>query len=254
MMDLLKQTINRIMGVAQARADGNATLPDATAVLPPAGGNATQMTDIHDIKPALAMGFDFAWLYWALGALVLIALAVLAWRLWRRRKRKPTVEEAPPLPADAEAFQRLDALAADRDIDPKLFYFRLSAILRGYVERRYGFPAEEMTTEELLPRMGRLGLEGNLLTDFKAFCRHADPIKFAGVPAQQRQMADHLAFGRRFVLQTAREPEPQTEQNHVPEENSTERVPQPDVKAIGPGTIEEKDSRPASDAEPARRL
>ena len=48
----------------------------------------------------------------------------------------------------AEALQMLDALAAEGRLDPKQFYFRLSAVIRRYIERRFDFPAAEMTTEE----------------------------------------------------------------------------------------------------------
>ena len=96
----------------------------------------------------------------------------------------------------------LDALAASGNADSKQFYFDLSAILRRYIERRYEIPASEMTTEELLPRVNRLPLKAELAQLLKAFCRGADPIKFAGVCAEQNRMAQDLSFARDFVRQT----------------------------------------------------
>jgi Domain of unknown function (DUF4381) len=158
------------------------------------------MTDIHDIKPALAMGHDLRWLYWALAALAVLALAALVWRRWRKRARPAAADAtAPLLPPDTEALQLLDALAADGDLDPKQFYFRLSTIIRRYIERRFAIPAAEMTTEELLPRVDRLPVEPQLLQNLKTFCRAADPIKFAGAPADANRLAHDLAFARDFV-------------------------------------------------------
>ena len=184
-------------------AAGPSTEAAQSPALPMAGANATQMTDIHDIKPLLNPGADLRWLYWVLAVAAVLLLAALAWRLWQKHK-KPAAEGMPPPPiaAETEAFQLLDALAADPNPNPKQFYFRLSAILRHYIERRYEIPAAEMTTEELLPQVDRLPLGLELAQPLKAFCREADPIKFAGVRAEQNRMAQDLSFARDFVRKT----------------------------------------------------
>lgn len=171
-------------------------VPTVNADVPP-------MTDIHDIKPLLAPGPDLRWLYWALGIAAVLLLAALAWRLWKKRKKPAAAQpDSPPIPAETEAYQMLDALAADGDLHPKQFYFRLSAILRRYIERRYDIPAAEMTTEELLPKVDRLHLGIELAQPLKAFCRVADPIKFADAPADKARMATDMAFARDFVRKT----------------------------------------------------
>ena len=175
-------------------------------------GNATPMTDIHDIKPLLSMGPDLQWLYWVLGAMGLAGLALLAWYLWRRRKKPaPSIPAPRPLPPHIEAYQALDALEAQARISGKQYYFKLSAILRRYLERRYGFPAAEMTTEELLPRLDGLPLDADLAPALKAFCRSADPIKFAGADASRNRMHDHMAMARHFIRQTTAEEEAASE-------------------------------------------
>ncbi len=175
-------------------------------------GNATPMTDIHDIKPLLSMGPDLQWLYWVLGALAIGGLVLIAWYLWRRRnKAEPSTAAPPPVPPHIEAFQALDALAAQTGISAKQYYFGLSAILRRYLERRYGFPAAEMTTEELLPRLDGLPMDANLSRAVKDFCRSADPIKFAGADASRNRMHDHMTMARRFIRQTTAEEEAASE-------------------------------------------
>ncbi len=170
----------------------------------PLGDNATRMTDIHDIKPPLEMGVDLAWLYWMAGILALLALIYLVWRLWQRRERATHASPAPaPLAPDVLAYQALDALAADDSVDAKQFYFRLSAILRRYIEGRYTLPAAEMTTEELLPRIDGLTLPVDLVQPLKTFCRATDPIKFAGSIPAPESMARDLAFARDFVRRSA---------------------------------------------------
>lgn len=180
-----------------------------TPVQPPVSGaipeaeNSARMTDIHDIKPILGVGTDWQWLYWMLAALVLLVLLALARWWWkRRRRRSERTAAAPPVPAEEEAYGALDALAAENAMTPKQFYFRLSAILRRYMERRFEFPAAEMTTEELLPRVDQLSLEQSLAGQFKALCLETDPVKFAGVDARPGRPAQDLAFARDFVRRT----------------------------------------------------
>lgn len=192
---------------AMAAEPGKESLQGLSAAPAPGGPSGADggppMTDIHDIKPILAMGNDWSWLYWALAMAVLLILAFLIWWWWKRRERPALSHPATPaVAADEEAYGALDALAAENGMAPKQFYFRLSAILRRYVERRFDFPAAEMTTEELLPRMDQLPLDRTLAGQFKTFCRSADPVKFAGAAARQDRLANDLAFARDFVRQT----------------------------------------------------
>lgn len=187
----------------------NVAVPAPPGAVPGAG--PAPMTDIHDIKPALPLGADLPMWVWVAGALVII-LAILGVLWWLRRRKAGHGEMLPPpvVAPDVEALGQLDALAADTAIDGKLFYFRLSAIVRHYLERRFGIPAAEMTTEELLPAVDRLRLALDIGQPFKAFCRTADPIKFAGAQVQRERMVEDLALARNLVTRTtatAEEPE-----------------------------------------------
>lgn len=164
--------------------------------------NITRMTDIHDIKPALSMGFDLQWLFWVLAVLVLLGLVWMAWHRRQQRQNDPRGEPPPPIPPETEALQALDSLAARDGIGGKQFYFALSAIVRRYVEHRFDIPAAEMTTEELLPRVNGLPLEADLAKTLVAFCRSTDPIKFAGADSDRDQMDRDLRFARSFVVRT----------------------------------------------------
>ncbi len=175
------------------------------------------MTDIHDIKPLLVIGSQWPWWIWLIGAL--LVLSAVAWIVWRRRRRvgRHPLPSEPPLPPDAAAFRELDLLAATGSGDPKQFYFSLSAILRQYAERRFGFPAAEMTTEELLGDIRKMALPDALRLSLTQFCRSSDPIKFADADADATGMGRDLAFVRQFVQQTTAVQAPEENNNGDPE-------------------------------------
>jgi hypothetical protein len=161
------------------------------------------MKDIHDIKPLLAMGLDWGYLPWLLAILGAALVMLLLFRWWRRRRRPPAAMAVESLPSpEAEALAALETLAAGRFTDGKRFYFDLTAILKRYLERRYGFPAAEMTVEELLPQVARLPLGSDLAEPLKALCRLAEPIKFADAAADPGKMPGDLAFVKDLVHRT----------------------------------------------------
>jgi hypothetical protein len=103
------------------------------------------------------------------------------------------------LPPEVNAHRALDQIIDVNQIDGKTFYYNLSTILRQYIFERFQLNAPEMTTEELLPRLGPLNLDPDLYNGFSRLCQGADPIKFAGQRPQIRQMELDLMFVRKFV-------------------------------------------------------
>lgn len=163
------------------------------------------LTDIHDIKPPERPIPRPYWLYYtAATALVLflIAAIVLILRRWKRKKTAPAV---PQLPPDQQALKDMEALRDVAQLDGRTFYFRLSAIVREYLRGRFGLNAPEMTLEELLPRIKDLNLPPDLAGDLRAFFRNAEPVKFAGASAVEKQMEADVAFAMAFVRKTTSE-------------------------------------------------
>ena len=81
-----------------------------------------------------------------------ILMIGLGWWLYRYSRKSSSSEEA-QLSRDPyeEAMEALEELQAEsRRMAPKPFMFRLSEVLRSYVERRFELPALEQTGEEFL--------------------------------------------------------------------------------------------------------
>lgn len=165
--------------------------------------------DIKEIAPPLDLGGTPPWVY-ALVAVGVLALAAAAYYFWRRRRRE--VEAAiPVIPPHELAFEDLDKLLAEDLIAKgqiKLFYLRLSNILRRYIEGRFGLHAPERTTEEFLEDL-RAG------TDFSSeqksllrrFLLHCDLVKFAKHQPTRDEVDLAVGSCRTFIDETKPLPE-----------------------------------------------
>lgn len=87
------------------------------------------------------------------------------------------------IPAHELAFRQLEALIAKDYIEKgelKLFYIKISTILRHYIENRFHLHAPEQTTEEFLYDLKQSSQLPEKLKDIlKEFLFHCDLVKFA---------------------------------------------------------------------------
>jgi hypothetical protein len=174
-----------------------------TSVVP----DGVDYTEPKDIAPPMSLPQP-TWPLelWALLGVVAAAIAA-AVLFWRRRGRRAVA--VPPQPAHLLALAELDRLQqAELGDEERLeaFYVRLSAILRRYLDWRFGLRALMQTTEELVA--GLPGAEralapyrpvlGTLLASF-------DLVKFARHRPQRSDMEEALRRVREFIERTGDE-------------------------------------------------
>src|SRR5262249_40506852 len=103
--------------------------------------------DIHGLKPVFQPPWWMTFPWW----IVALVLALLGLVIWLVRRRKPVEKAAPAhkgpvvpaIPAHVEALAALDALVRERLPEQGKwieFQTRLAAILRRFLERRFGSP------------------------------------------------------------------------------------------------------------------
>jgi len=140
-------------------------------------GQGTELEPLPDPLPVHVL----AWERLVLGAAVL-ALLVAAWALCRRKGRRQAVE--PPRPAVEVALEELVRLRAappsGRDAG-RLYYFRLSEIVRVYLRDAHGLAAPEMTSDELCAAIRRWPIPGLEAERLEAWLRRGDLVRFARV-------------------------------------------------------------------------
>ena len=149
---------------------------------------------------------------WYLAALALLLLLVALWR-WRRKKdrEKAVLEKEDTRPAHVIALEKLEKLELEslwQKGEVKEYHDRASDIVREYIEKRFGIPALESTSDELLTFMSKTDIRQRELENLRSILTIADIVKFAkGLPTRD-QNVEMMEWAREFIEETkAREEE-----------------------------------------------
>jgi len=186
-----------------------------------AADSLNSAVDIKDIKGVLY--FPLNWKLWlAVGlAVFLISAGLAAYFLIK----KAWVEKILPAPFAHEiAYKALADLKASslvKDGFVKEYFFRLSFIVRQYLENRFKMRAPEMTTEEFLIVMSNVGAglvpaqtgrpQGSPLPQqikdlLKNFLEKADMVKFAKYGPNADEIIGAFDAAMKLVDETKEEP------------------------------------------------
>jgi len=164
-------------------------------------------TEFGDIKGPVQLPWEWnrRWLWWVLPPGLAVA-AIVAVR-WLRRRRRPQPAGEPAVPPHIWALEQLQRLRGEQLIERNLvaeFYFRLTGIVRVYIERRFAVRAAEQTTEEfLIAAKDHLALGvryGKLLADF---LQASDLVKFARYQPRATEIDRAFGTAETFVRETA---------------------------------------------------
>lgn len=147
--------------------------------------------------------------YYIVAGLLLLILASIAFFVWRKnRKPKSVVIERPKPkdPAHVWAKRELRKLEDDKLLqkdEVKLYYSRLTDILRLYLEYRYEWLALESTTEEIAAEIEKYDINDVAKKLLLETLRSADLVKFAKMQPGTEVNAKALDNVKDFVEVTA---------------------------------------------------
>lgn len=164
---------------------------------------------IKPIKDNLEVSYrDLRWLYYAGGGLLLLVIAAAT--IWYLRKRKQQKAAAPVIlrtklsTYTLEQLQQLDAEQLWQQGQIKSYYSGLTDILRRYIEQRFGFPAMERTSDEILEL-----LRGAQTAAPDEIFRLADMAKFAKSRPLPDQNKRAMELAVQWVTETTPDNEPE---------------------------------------------
>src|SRR5690606_34909385 len=100
------------------------------------------------------------------------------------------------------ALEQLRALAAEGLLEAgqiKAWYFRMSEIVREYLERRFGFAAPEMTSDEIRARLADLPIATEARLSLDDFLSETDLVKFADFSPSDAAVASLMPAARGLI-------------------------------------------------------
>ncbi len=134
------------------------------------------------IGPVVPPPPDMGWLFILIGCIVVIGGGA-GFGIWYYLKKRAEKLVIVTIPAHELAYRQLRKLVAEKLIEReeyRLFYYKISDILRHYIENRFRIRAPEETTEEFLEALKTKQVLGNEQKRLlKLFLEHCDLVKFA---------------------------------------------------------------------------
>lgn len=174
-------------------------------------GVDTTTANIRDIANIMNQPYTFGeimrtllyfWLFWAV-----VAAAVLIWLRIKKKKPLISVPQAPPLPPDTRALQRLEALRQQQLWQQGLvkeYYTELTDAIRVYLEESYGINSTEMTTDQTLDSFRACpACTDHTASTLRQILQNADMVKFAKSTPQPYQHDMTLNQATSFITTTA---------------------------------------------------
>jgi len=144
---------------------------------------------------------DWPWAWLLAGLVMLLATLPFLFRKLQERiaaRRRLSAYEVARAELDALLYgERPDRATMDR------FFVRLSAVIRRYLEDRFGLRSPELTTEEFLQELSRspdlFAQHRDLLA---AFLTRADLVKFANFVPDETGVEESIEAAQRFLEET----------------------------------------------------
>jgi hypothetical protein len=150
--------------------------------------------------PALLAAQRRLWWWLGAGAAALL-IGALVWGAWRRLRRPPRPRS--PFEVAWEQLERLRASGLPSEADADAWYVRLSGLVRGYLEGRFGLRAPELTTEEFLVMASQTqALQATHRDLLAELLSRADRVKFAAYVPPPQESSASLEAAARFIQDT----------------------------------------------------
>ncbi len=163
---------------------------------------------LRDIKQLMIYEFikDYKWPFF-ISILIILSLAafIITRRLSNNNAAVPKEPSPPPVPPEIIAIAALDELKSSNLIakkEFKVFYMRLSYIIRRYIGDSLQFNCTDLYLEEITCRLTAYGVRPSIINAFTAFESQCCSVKFAKATPEESRAFEDLETGFNFVKET----------------------------------------------------
>ncbi|MDR1680370.1 MAG: hypothetical protein LBS12_01100 [Prevotellaceae bacterium] len=191
------------------------TLPDSLLVAFLSADDSTKIKLLKDIKPPVKYPYTLVEILWPWATMGIIALALIAAIIYviiRLRKKQPVFGKVKPAePPHVIALRELGKIKAEKlwqNNKVKLYYTRVTDVLRVYLEQRYAIQAPEQTSDEILQALAHLPLPEYFIPKLREFLSTSDLVKFAKYLPAMEDNESALTLVMQFVDETKEQMQP----------------------------------------------
>lgn len=177
---------------------------------------------IKPIKTPIDVPYTFnEFLPYIIGGFVLILILIIAtYLILKRKKKKPVLIERPKPkePANLWARKELKLLEEEKlwqKDETKLYYSRLTDILRLYLEYNYSWFALESTTEEIIENISSYTASKEAKENLNSILQQSDLVKFAKMTPLPDANKKVIENAYRFIDLTEKEEIKQEKKNDI---------------------------------------
>ncbi|GAB4295855.1 MAG: hypothetical protein Kow0098_18580 [Ignavibacteriaceae bacterium] len=139
--------------------------------------------DIKDVKDPIKIPLDWRMiLLWILAGIGLVVFIIYLYKKFRKKKgtaEKTVRIEFPPHVQALNSLRELESKKLWQKGLVKEYHSEITGIIRTYFEKRFGFPALELTTSEVLELLSDYREAAQIYDLTKSFLNNADLVKFA---------------------------------------------------------------------------
>ena len=162
---------------------------------------------LNEIKPPVNLPRSYTVWVWAGIGIAILCIAIVAAIVFIKKRKRAEIESVnAKVLAHELAYEELRKLVSE-DLPnkgkTKLFYQRISGILRHYIENRFGINAPEQTTDEFLAGLEK---KQDFAMKYKAllntFLNHCDLVKFAEYQPQTDDIQKTFDSCKAFIEET----------------------------------------------------
>ena len=182
----------------------------------------TTKQKLFDIKPLSQVDKNYDALIsrvlWGL-VIALLVIGISYTYLFQKRRKELRERELPPFDRALEELKALESVQPSEQDEYKLYYSRLTDVVRRYLEEEAKIDALESTSEELLIKLelrkdaGTLDLDRATLKSLREVLKTADLVKFAKSMPEYRIANEDRRTVAHVVLETKEAlPEPTEEE------------------------------------------
>jgi hypothetical protein len=169
---------------------------------------ADEERELRDIKKPLEIPFNYLFVVsLAVIAVLVLVIGYLAYKFYKKRKQRGhLLKTAEPLkPAHEIALADIEYLLAERLLEKgeiKVFYSRLSEIIRRYIENRFYVLALEETSAEILAEVKEQDLSKEPYDLLQDFLELSDFVKFAKYIPSESESVRYIEMAKQFITDT----------------------------------------------------